>query len=368
MKSNILKAFACFLTTVFILSIVPIPIVLASQGAPVVIETQAPAATVTLEQANAQVAPGQPAMPSGSAIVEPAALTSDPSTAGDKAALTGAQLVQKMNELMAGSLSAWSFRKILNGYTQTSLTPLIANQSSRNQTLLRMLVATNQRILPDYITDAGLQGYMRDSRKFDDMLKPFDSTYVKDHLDVLEKLDADKAAKFILALAQPYSEGSTWAAGSWCDVIRDVRLYELARRSTVAKVLMFQGKLSVPGSTTANFAWSGAPSITMNLPPVYCGWADYNALLRLKTSSNAIYKAGALKALTALNQLSTQAKDPNVILAKLKSTNSDERCLGLQLLTIRGQVPSTCLATLRSLASNGDYWVKRYASQILRWA
>ena len=123
----------------------------------------------------------------------------------------------------------------------------------------------------------------------------------------LEDFEPSEATKLVEVVAKPWFNSTlpvyetsdpSWASRSLQKIYTDARTVELAQKSVVVKLLANMGCITIPAYTEADFAYSGWPSIAINLPAVNWSVSDVPELRHL--TANSYYGEAAIVELKAL--------------------------------------------------------------------
>jgi len=182
-----------------------------------------------------------------------------------------------------------------------------------NGDLLKLLFYSRQNTVAVFITDAGLKslvgahgGSILYAERGFWKNKDINQTNV---IRALEGYPPATAVVLVDVISRTWYRAGTqnyedidtsWASQSLWQIYCDVREVELAKRSTVVKLLAFEGYLEIPTVTYAEFDWSGWASTPIYLDTVSLSSADIPDLTRLTT--NPYYGVMATKALQSLGQ------------------------------------------------------------------
>jgi hypothetical protein len=179
--------------------------------------------------------------------------------------------------------------------------------------LLELLFYTRQNPVPVFITDADLKGMVSGNGVANVIAeRAFWKNKNINQTNVIRALEGYPPATAIVLVdivcrtwyrgaTQSYQNIDTsWASQSLWQVYYDMREVELAKRSTVVKLLAYEGYVNIPTETDAEFIWSGSPDVVIYLDPVGLSSADIPDLMRL--SSSQYYGSMAQEALQSLGQ------------------------------------------------------------------
>ncbi|MCX5711784.1 MAG: HEAT repeat domain-containing protein, partial [Candidatus Omnitrophica bacterium] len=231
--------------------------------------------------------------------------------------------------------------------------------NEKNKQLLLLLYSTNQPIqisvsdfdLKDWVTS----GYIQ--RKVSELIN---NSEIRNNIKVLSEIAPDKALSIIDSLSLTYSQrsvlpagamfGKTWAAENAEKIAKALRLTELSKVSTIAKLFVQEGRLKLPTETEAIFSWGKEPTITIPLPGKYHWYeSDVPLLKELLNSKYPFYKEAAARALAKIEKEGVakeeQRRGENIDRKELQSkiskrlssareiiVASSDTAIGLQLL------------------------------------
>jgi hypothetical protein len=203
-------------------------------------------------------------------------------------------------------------KRLVGGLAASKVTAEMKGASDAHEgALIGLLWVTQEAKVPAQLTDVGLHKAVgRDGSALKKSIaKLWERPALDDALiESLEGFPPEEAAVLADVVSQTWfgsqtakvyeNTYTTWAAQSLWQVYRDARFVELAKRSTVVKLLHDNYYLSIPTETYANFFYSHDPTIVIALDPVVWSNSDVPALQRLV--SNPYYGAMAQQELTNL--------------------------------------------------------------------
>ncbi|MCX5748685.1 MAG: DUF4116 domain-containing protein [Candidatus Saganbacteria bacterium] len=193
----------------------------------------------------------------------------------------------------------------------------------------------------------------------------------------LSNIDPDSAVKLTSTMAEVFLRGGYWATQSKNVVMRDVRLTEMSKNSAVLRLLAHEGKLNLRSETSFIFAWSHAPSISVNLPSnVYWYKKDIPELRGLLNSKYEVYKNAAAKALEKLDKEGVEDQgleagkkpSPEKLQALRKMMESDDwtlRYRALEALRISGADTGEFTQEILKLFNDKEWYVHNSAALII---
>jgi len=258
---------------------------------------------------------------------------------------------------------AISFKEHLHGLDIAHVRRCTEGLNERNQAYILVLYFTLQTVR-NGLTDSGLEWYAMGWKLEQQASELFDEETVRANLKLLAKTDPKNLPAILrsvtLAISigdNPHSpESSTWAARVGHRLMTDVRLIELTRRSVAVKLLVLQGVLTVPDSTTVGFAYSGRDSITKELPPILWSRDEVSELTRLAEERDGPYRSAARKALAVLAGQKTEADDVKRLVMRLGSDHLDEAYRALHILTDNEVLSEDHLPLVVQLFKSNNWW------------
>jgi len=178
---------------------------------------------------------------------------------------------------------------------------LLDELTGEDRAFLLVLYLTSQSV-PRGQLEGAIDIEVKDSRKQKEATELFSNADVVRNIDVLNSVAPETLKECVEAIRDVWlsykGPGMTFdAAQDMCNLLEDIRLVELARRSTAVKLLVQEGDIVLPGHTYARFRWSGKPSVKIDIPPVSWNDQDIHNLRKMLRSKHAYYRRTAEKAL-----------------------------------------------------------------------
>ena len=182
-------------------------------------------------------------------------------------------------------------------------------ENNADAQFLAMLYYASQSVVPAQITDDNLKSRVGKDGK--GLIKAEETFWKNSNLTngygAFEQYSPAMAGILASVVAMTWYQGAakvyentspTWASESLWQIYSKIRLVELAKHSTVLKLLAQEGYLDLPTFTRAHFEWSGMPDIWINLTFVHWTSNDLAELVRLL--DNPYYKPMAQRQLVQM--------------------------------------------------------------------
>ena len=212
--------------------------------------------------------------------------------------------------MVSATSSVAAAKQKLFDISEESFTKLCQQAKPEERDLLSLLFFTKQTVLHG-MTDGDLGSNFEGKKIVKDVSDIFGKPEVVQKLSVLENYSPEDLKNLFKAIAIAWydvggglpegASGITWAAERMMTAVQNIREVELAKRSTVIKLMVFQKDIELPNSAEAVFDWSHAPSVSIKLPSPKWTAEDVPTLERLQKSKHEYYRNAAKKVLGQIN-------------------------------------------------------------------